>query len=131
MGNPEECPQEWGHGSLKGYATVLRRRINGLRGGFRREEEQRKREIHFRLGEKVFQKRCGGRGLRVFAGRIPAASDLVGIYEDVGTRLVGNIERPLVSILNLCIRWGGDRRYPNTTGDYPFERKIFPSVSST
>src|SRR5450759_4929026 len=22
MGNPEECPQEWGHGSLKGYATV-------------------------------------------------------------------------------------------------------------
>src|SRR5450759_3748087 len=25
MGNPEECPQEWGHGSLKGYATVLRR----------------------------------------------------------------------------------------------------------
>jgi hypothetical protein len=87
MGNPEECPQEWGHGSLKGYATVLRRRINGLRGGFRREEE-RKREIHFRLGEKVFQKRCGGRGLRVFAGRIPAASDLAGIYEDVGAVLI-------------------------------------------
>src|SRR5450759_1329883 len=37
MGNPEECPQEWGHGSLKGYATVLRRRINELRGGFRRD----------------------------------------------------------------------------------------------
>jgi hypothetical protein len=31
----------------------------------------------------------------------PAASDLVGIYEDVGTRLNGDIERPLVSILNL------------------------------
>jgi|ERR1035437_9585510 hypothetical protein len=31
------CPQEWGHGSLKGYATVLRRRINELRMGFRRE----------------------------------------------------------------------------------------------
>src|SRR5450759_3889305 len=35
MGNPEECPQEWGHGSLKGYATVVRRRINELRRGFR------------------------------------------------------------------------------------------------
>src|SRR5450756_29887 len=39
MGNPEECPQEWGHGSLKGYATVLRRSINELRRGFRREKE--------------------------------------------------------------------------------------------
>jgi hypothetical protein len=35
-----------------------------------------------------FMKRCGGRGLRVFAVRIPAASDLVGIYEDVGTVLM-------------------------------------------
>jgi hypothetical protein len=24
-GAEEECPHEWGHGSLKGYATVLRR----------------------------------------------------------------------------------------------------------
>src|ERR1035437_6517731 len=32
--------------------------------------------------------RCGGRGLRVFAVRIPAASDLVGIYEDVGAVLI-------------------------------------------
>jgi hypothetical protein len=23
----EECPQEWGHGSLKGYATQLRHRV--------------------------------------------------------------------------------------------------------
>jgi hypothetical protein len=36
----------------------------------------------------VLQKRCGGRGLRVIAGRIPAASDLVGIYEDVGAVLI-------------------------------------------
>src|ERR1035437_7270682 len=35
----EECPHEWGHGSLKGYATVLRRSINELRMGFRREEK--------------------------------------------------------------------------------------------
>jgi hypothetical protein len=40
-GKPAEaCPQEWGHGSLKGYATVLRR-INELRMGFRREDECR------------------------------------------------------------------------------------------
>src|ERR1035437_1905862 len=39
MGNPE-CPQEWGHGSLKGYATVVRRRINELRMGFRRGSAQ-------------------------------------------------------------------------------------------
>ena len=38
---------------------------------------------------------------------------------------------PPFRFLTLCIRWGGDKRYPNTTGDYPFERKIFPSVSST
>src|ERR1035437_6362232 len=29
------CPHEWGHGSLKGYATALRRRINELRKGSR------------------------------------------------------------------------------------------------
>src|SRR5450759_4845412 len=43
MGNLEECPQEWGHGSLKGYATVLRRRINELRRSFRREERGERR----------------------------------------------------------------------------------------
>ena len=59
---------------------------------------------------------AGAFGLAQIAPRRahPAASDLVGIYEDAGTRLVGSIERPLVSILNLCIRWGGDRRYPIT-----------------
>src|ERR1039457_75348 len=40
------------------------------------------------LRGETFLKRCGGRGLRVFAVRIPAASDLVGIYEDVGTVLM-------------------------------------------
>src|ERR1019366_5755314 len=28
----EKCPHEWGHGSLKGYATVLRRRASELGG---------------------------------------------------------------------------------------------------
>ena len=48
-----------------------------------------------------------------YRSAFPAASDLAGIYEDVGTRLDGNIERPLVSILNLCIRRAGDTRYPD------------------
>src|ERR1035437_9740985 len=40
-GAEEACPHEWGrprgHPGLKGYATALRRRINELRMGFRRE----------------------------------------------------------------------------------------------
>ena len=32
---------------------------------------------------------------------------------DVGTRLDGYIERPVISILNLCIRGAGDARYPD------------------
>src|ERR1035437_1410048 len=79
-----------------------------------------------------YGERCGGRGCRVFAGRIRPPV----IWWNLRRRrnrsyYLGHIERPLVSILNLCIRWGGDRRYPITTGDYPFERKIFPPVSST
>jgi hypothetical protein len=54
-GAEEEYPQEWGHGSLKGYATVLPRRINGLRRGFRRED---------RSGAEEAEKGSGwGRGL--------------------------------------------------------------------
>ena len=34
------------------------------------------------------EERCGGRGLRVFAARVPAASDLVAIYKDVGAVLI-------------------------------------------
>jgi hypothetical protein len=76
-------------------------------------------------------RRPGLRGL--IAVRIPAASDLVGIYEDVGAVLItfGTSIVPSFRFVNLCIRWGGNRRYPNTTGYYPFERKIFPPVSST
>ena len=68
---------------------------------------------HLCLAEKE-RERCGGRGLiGLIAGRSPAASDLVEIYADVGTRLVGNIERPRVSIFNLCNRRAGDKSYPD------------------
>ena len=45
-------------------------------------------ERHFGLERGVLRERCGGRGLRVLAVRVPAASDLVGIYEDVGAVLM-------------------------------------------
>ena len=45
-------------------------------------------EKHFGIENGVVQVRCGGRGLRVIAGRIPAAGDLVGIYKDVGAVLI-------------------------------------------
>src|ERR1035441_744047 len=40
----EECPHEWGHGSLKGYATVHRRRGNELRMGCRKCENRHEEE---------------------------------------------------------------------------------------
>ena len=51
----------------------------------------------------------------MFAGRIPAASDLVGIYEDVGTVLItlGTSSVPSFKFPNLCIQGVGDTRYPN------------------
>jgi hypothetical protein len=48
MGNPEECPQECGHGSLKGYATVLRRRINEC-GWVSGEKSTEKLEVRGRI----------------------------------------------------------------------------------
>src|ERR1022692_4327935 len=49
------------------------------------EEAQRR---HYGLEIGCFGVRCGGRGCWVFARRGPAASDLVGIYEDVGAVLI-------------------------------------------
>jgi hypothetical protein len=67
-----------GRAGMSGLESImLERRSEGLW-----------RERQFGLERGVLLKRCGGRGFRVFAGRIPAASDLVGIYEDVGTVLM-------------------------------------------
>ena len=51
-------------------------------------------------------------GLRVFAARVPAASDLVGIYKDVGAVLM-TLSTSSVPLFRF------------------FDRKIFPPVSST
>src|ERR1035437_417670 len=53
---------------------------SGVKGGFAR--------YTFGLPKGSFRERCGGPGYRVFCVGIPAASDLVGIYEDVGAVLI-------------------------------------------
>ena len=59
--------------------------------------------------------------------------DWIGTYKDVGAVLIDleHIERPLVSVLNLCTQWVGDHAIRTSPDVYPFERKIFPPVSST
>ena len=76
--------------------------------------------------------RCGGRGLRVFAARVPAASDLVGIYKDVGAVLItlSTSSVPLFRFSTSVSGGSATRAIRTSTGDYPFERKIFPPVSS-
>ena len=88
---------------------------------------------HYGLERGDLLKRCGGRGLRVFAARVPAASDLAAIYEDVGTVLMTLSTSSVPSFrLSTSVSSGSAIRAIRTsTGDYPFERKIFPPVSST
>ena len=77
--------------------------------------------------------RCGGRGLRVFAGRVPAASDLVGIYKDVGAVLMtlSTSSVPSFRFSTSVSSGSAINAIRTSTGVYPFERKIFPPVSST
>ena len=71
-------------------------------------------------------------GIRVFAGRSPAASDLVGIYKDVGTVLMtlGTSSVPLFRFSTSVSGGSAITAIRTSTGDDPFERKIFPPVSS-
>ena len=87
--------------------------------------------LGFKIG--AVQRRCGGRGLRVFAARVPAASDLVGIYEDVGAVLMtlSTSSVPLFRFTTSVSGGSAIRAIRTSTGDDPFERKIFPPVSST
>ena len=72
-------------------------------------------------------------GIRVFAGRGPAASDSAGIYEDVGTVLI-TLSTSSVPSFRLSTSVPGGSAISairSSPGDYLFERKIFPPVSST
>ena len=75
---------------------------------------------------------CGGRGYRVFAGRGPAASDLAGIYEDVGTSAYALGASSVPSFRFSTSESGGSATgaIRTSTGCFPFERKGFPPVSS-
>ena len=81
----------------------------------------------------VLKMRCGGRGFRVFAGRGPAASDLAGIYEDVGTVLITLSTSSVLSFrFSTSVFRGSATSAIRTSPErFPFERKIFPPVSST
>ena len=74
-------------------------------------------------------RRPGLRGL--IAVRIPAASDLVGIYEDVGTRLDGASSVPSFRFSTSVSRGSAITAIRTSPGCFPFERKFFPPVSST
>src|ERR1017187_9246454 len=106
-------------------AETRRRGVSGVKGAFAR--------YTFGLPMRSYEVRCGGRGLRVFGVRIPAASDLVGIYEDVGAVLI-TLRTSIVPSFRLATSvFRGPAIEPTRSppGYYPFERKVFPPVSST
>src|ERR1019366_1413393 len=77
--------------------------------------------------------RCGGRGLAGFCRAYPAANDLVGIYEDVGAVLI-TLSTSIVPSFRFATsesRGSAIGAIRLSPGYYPFERKIFPPVSST
>jgi hypothetical protein len=72
-------------------------------------------------------------GFRVFAGRGPAASDLIGIYEDVGAVLITLSTSSVRSFrLPTSVPDGPAMSAIRTSiGDYQFELNVFPPASST
>ena len=67
------------------------------------------------------------------AVRFPAANDLAGIYEDVGTVLMtlSTSSVPSFRFSTSVSKGPAIRAIRSSPGYYPFERKIFPPVSST
>src|SRR5664280_1124930 len=110
-------------------------KVESAEGAENGEESARRHwQRHFGIekGERS-RERCGGRGLRVFAVRIPAASDLVGIYEDVGAVLI-TLSTSIVPSFRFATsvsRGSAISAIRSSPRCYPFERKIFPPVSST
>jgi hypothetical protein len=106
-------------------------RVSGLRDRRlnRREELDTLRASQGSLAESV----AAAGGLRVFAGRIPAASDLVGIYEDVGAVLIilSTSSVPSFRFSTSVSDGPATGAIRSSIGDYQFELKIFPPVSST
>src|ERR1035437_801906 len=132
-GKPERMPPRmgaWQPERLRYGAATKNQWLAGRFPERRRREKERDTLSAWREGLSEALRRPGLAGFcRAYSGRPGFGWNLR--RRRSSAYYLEHIERPLVSIHNLCIRWGGDRRYPNTTGDYPFERKIFPSVSST
>jgi hypothetical protein len=87
----------------------------------------------FGLTRGSYEKRCGGRGSRVIAVRIPAASDLEGIYEDVGAVLMtlGTSSVPSFRFATSEFKGSAMSAIRTSPEYFPFERNVFPPVSST
>src|ERR1039458_6413998 len=91
------------------------------------------REIHFRLADEVLRGSLRRPGLAGFCRAYPAASDLVGIYEDVGAVLI-TLSTSIVPSFRFApseSRGSAIGAIRSPPGYYPFERKVFPPVSST
>src|ERR1035441_9598554 len=72
-------------------------------------------------------------GLAGVCRAYPAASDLAGIYEDVGAVLItlSTSIVPSFRFTTSVSRGSAMGAIRSSPGYYPFERKIFPPVSST
>src|ERR1039457_4611338 len=95
-------------------------RRRGVKGGFAR--------YTFGLPMRSYEVRCGGRGLRGFAVRISAASDLVGIYEDVGAVLI-TLSTSIVPSFRSATsvsRGSAIGAIRSSPEHYQFELKFFP-----
>jgi hypothetical protein len=98
---------------------------SGVTGGFARDT--------LGLASGLFRGVTAAGDLWVVARRIPAASDLVGIYEDVGAVLItlGTSSVPSFRFSTSVSNGPAIIAIRSSIGDCPFERKISPPVFST
>jgi hypothetical protein len=88
-------------------------------------------ERHCGLERGVLRSVAAAGASRTYRRAYPAANDLVGIYEDVGTRLNGASSVHSFRFSTSVSDGPAMSAIRSSVGDYPFERNVFPSVSST
>src|ERR1035438_4306831 len=90
-------------------------------------------ERHFGIEKGIVQRTLRRPGLAGVCRAYPAASDLVGIYDDVGAVLI-TLSTSIVPSFRFATsvsRGSAIGAIRSPPGYYPFERKISPPVSST
>src|ERR1019366_7117004 len=110
-------------------------KVESAEGAENGEESARRHwKRHFGIEEGgAFARTLRRPGLAGVCRAYPAASDLVGIYEDVGAVLITLSTSIVPSFRFATSESGGSAigAIRSSPGYYPFERKIFPPVSST